>query len=100
MRPTLIVLVLAACAADAPSAPVSSFAKRVGSQITVDGKPFRFGGLNAYWLGLDENEGGVHCEQCAIVAGILSLARVWAIGAADRARAPAHSVCCARGRLA
>ena len=31
-----------------------SFVKRTGSQLTVDGKPFRFAGADMPWLGLDE----------------------------------------------
>ena len=33
----------------------SSFVKREGSNLVLDGKPFRFAGANCYWLGLDEN---------------------------------------------
>ncbi|GAA5938373.1 uncharacterized protein JCM15063_000718 [Sporobolomyces koalae] len=33
----------------------STFVKRSGSQLTLDGKPYRIVGPNIYWLGLDEN---------------------------------------------
>jgi mannan endo-1,4-beta-mannosidase len=32
---------------------------RSGSQLLLDGHPFRFGAANEYWLGLDENVGGI-----------------------------------------
>lgn len=35
------------------------FITRSGSLLYEDGKPFRFAGPNIYWLGLDENVGGV-----------------------------------------
>jgi len=37
-----------------------SFVTRRGSALYDGDFPFRFGGCNLYWLGLDENEGGVH----------------------------------------
>jgi hypothetical protein len=36
-----------------------SFVERDGARLTVDGNTFRFNGTNAYWLGLDENVGGI-----------------------------------------
>lgn len=36
------------------------FVVRSGSQLLLKGKPFRFSGANIYWLGLDENVGGVN----------------------------------------
>jgi len=36
-----------------------TFVKRVDSQLVLKGTPFRFSGTNIYWLGLDENVGGV-----------------------------------------
>ncbi|HYN97339.1 MAG TPA: carbohydrate binding domain-containing protein [Pilimelia sp.] len=35
------------------------FVTRSGTGLTLGGAPFRFGGPNIYWLGLDENVGGV-----------------------------------------
>ncbi|GAA2212856.1 hypothetical protein GCM10009850_083180 [Nonomuraea monospora] len=35
------------------------FVTRSDSRLSLDGKPFRFAGTNIYWLGLDENVGGV-----------------------------------------
>ncbi|QEO14438.1 cellulase family glycosylhydrolase [Agromyces intestinalis] len=32
---------------------------REGSRLLLDGRPFRFSGANIYWLGLDENVGGI-----------------------------------------
>ena len=37
----------------------TAFVARDGAALTVSGKPFRFAGTNIYWLGLDENVGGV-----------------------------------------
>jgi hypothetical protein len=37
----------------------SAFVQRDGTHLTLNGKPFRFAGPNLYWLGLDENVGGV-----------------------------------------
>lgn len=34
----------------------SGFVTRSGSQLLLNGKTFRFGGANIYWLGLDEND--------------------------------------------
>jgi len=36
------------------------FITRQGSSLYSGNQVFRYGGLNAYWLGLDENVGGVH----------------------------------------
>lgn len=35
----------------------STFVKRSGSKLTLDGQPFRIVGPNIYWLGLAENDG-------------------------------------------
>ncbi|GAA2001000.1 carbohydrate binding domain-containing protein [Microbacterium ulmi] len=47
----------------APTAPWSSmntdFVARDAARLTLGGAPFRFNGANLYWLGLDENVGGV-----------------------------------------
>ncbi|MCX2928053.1 mannose-6-phosphate isomerase, class I [Streptomyces sp. NEAU-W12] len=41
-----------------------AFVQRDGSTLTLQGKPFRFAGTHLYWLGLDENVGGVdHPER-------------------------------------
>ncbi|SPL96416.1 Endo-1,4-beta-mannosidase [[Actinomadura] parvosata subsp. kistnae] len=45
-------------ASPAPTDP-ARFVTRSDSRLTLDGKPFRFAGTNIYWLGLDENVGGV-----------------------------------------
>ncbi|MEJ5945987.1 carbohydrate binding domain-containing protein [Pseudokineococcus basanitobsidens] len=46
---------------DAPVGPSrnTSFVTREGGTLRLDGEPFRFSGPNIYWLGLDENVGGV-----------------------------------------
>ena len=38
----------------------SQFVTRSGATLQLDRKPFRSVGINMYWLGLDENVGGVH----------------------------------------
>src|SRR5438270_7602403 len=40
-------------------AVLSKFITRQGSQLRLNGKAFRFSGANIYWLGLDENVGGI-----------------------------------------
>lgn len=35
------------------------FVTRFGSQLLLNGKPFRYSGANIYWLGLDENTGSI-----------------------------------------
>ncbi|HEX2858107.1 MAG TPA: carbohydrate binding domain-containing protein [Propionibacteriaceae bacterium] len=37
----------------------NAFVQRDGTHLTLDGRQFRFSGPNMYWLGLDENVGGV-----------------------------------------
>lgn len=54
----------AVSAASTASAPPlvsqnTSFVERDGSRLTLDGETFRASGTNIYWLGLDENVGGV-----------------------------------------
>src|ERR1700737_262489 len=41
------------------AAPSDRFVTRQGDRLLLDGRPFRFGGANIYWLGLDENVGGI-----------------------------------------
>lgn len=41
-------------------ATVSGFVTRSGSQLMLGNTPFRFAGTNIYWLGLDENVGGIN----------------------------------------
>ncbi|HEY3994013.1 MAG TPA: hypothetical protein VGM01_14190 [Ktedonobacteraceae bacterium] len=51
------------------SQAANSFVTRSGSQLLLNGQPFRFAGPNIYWLGLEENTGsgicrGVSKEAC------------------------------------
>jgi mannan endo-1,4-beta-mannosidase len=39
---------------------VNAFLARNKTQLMLNGSPVRFGGANLYWLGLDENENGIH----------------------------------------
>ncbi|SBT43460.1 carbohydrate binding domain-containing protein [Micromonospora auratinigra] len=41
-----------------PSRSGTAFVVRDGTRLSLAGRPFRFAGPNAYWLGLDENVGG------------------------------------------
>ncbi len=41
------------------SAAEDRFVRSVGNQLVLNGQPFRFAGANIYWLGLDENVGGI-----------------------------------------
>jgi hypothetical protein len=63
----LAVLSLAFSAGPAPAAGRSDFVQRDGTRLTLQGKPFRFAGPNAYWLGLDENVGGIDPSDPATV---------------------------------
>ena len=42
--------------------PITTFVTRSGASLLDGGSgvPLRFGFCNAYWLGLDENENGIH----------------------------------------
>lgn len=37
----------------------TGFVRREGSELRLGDRPFRFSGANLYWLGLDENVGGI-----------------------------------------
>ncbi len=56
-------LVTIAVAGPSPSpahaSTVNGFVTKSGSTLQLNGSPFRFAGANMYWLGLDENVGGV-----------------------------------------
>jgi len=54
------MLLLVVGASPTRLASVGGFLTRSGSTLLAGGNPYRAGGMNAYWLGLDENEGGVH----------------------------------------
>ncbi|REE91708.1 cellulase (glycosyl hydrolase family 5) [Paenibacillus taihuensis] len=52
----LLFSTLLALLAPAPAqASVTGFVTRSGSQLLLNGQPFRFGSANIYWLGVDEN---------------------------------------------
>lgn len=53
----------------------ASFVTREGSQLTLDGRRFRFAGPNIYWLGLDENVGGVDYPTYFRIRDALQTAR-------------------------
>ena len=92
MRALLSLLLLAAAAGASPpaAAPTTGFLTRNGSTLLAPGgSAFRAGGIDAYWLGLDENEGGVHypthfriSDGLASIAGFLgpTLVRAHTVG--------------------
>jgi mannan endo-1,4-beta-mannosidase len=49
---TALIAVAAVLALSAPARAADSFVVRSGAKLTVNGKPFRFGGANVEWLGL------------------------------------------------
>jgi mannan endo-1,4-beta-mannosidase len=62
-RTAIIAMTVIATSAAVPTqafahAP-APFVTRDGSRLKIGEKPFRFAGTNLYWLGLDENVGGV-----------------------------------------
>ncbi|MBX0326323.1 glycoside hydrolase family 5 protein [Oscillochloris sp. ZM17-4] len=88
----VIVITLAQCgdaarpATPAPAAPptpspiptptiAATFVERQGSTLTLAAQPFRFAGSNIYWLGLDENVGGVDYPSPFRVSDALATAR-------------------------
>ena len=56
----LLLVVGLAAAALAPPARAAGFITRRGATLWDGAKAYRAAGVNAYWLGLDENVGGVH----------------------------------------
>ena len=56
-KPLLLAWLLGSVVTAVPTS--SSFVEVTSTgRLTLDGKPFRFGGANLYWLGLDENVKG------------------------------------------
>jgi mannan endo-1,4-beta-mannosidase len=49
------IFVIGLLIVSADAAPETNDVTRNGSQLLLNGKPFRFSGGNVYWLGLDEN---------------------------------------------
>lgn len=77
---TVAAALLPAAAAPASAAPEdwtslnSTFVQRDGSRLVLDGDTFRFSGPNIYWLGLDENVGGVDYPTAFRIADALDAA--------------------------
>lgn len=78
-------LVLGAAAATAALTPHSAsahpatgnpFVTRAGTRLRLGDRPFRFAGTNIYWLGLDENVGGVGYPTCFRIRDALDTATV------------------------
>lgn len=53
----------------------ASFVQRDGNSLVLDQEPFRFGGANIYWLGLDENVGGIQYPTYYRIRNALLTAR-------------------------
>lgn len=62
--------------ADPPSRTADAFVQREGTSLTLQGEPFRFAGTNLYWLGLDENVGGIDHLTCFRTDDALKTVRV------------------------
>ena len=64
------------------TATASSFVTRSGSQLQLDGRPWRVTGVNMYWLGLDENvtdaSGPTYPTHAAVDNGFAAAASVHA----------------------
>ncbi|GAA4965936.1 cellulase family glycosylhydrolase [Actinoplanes utahensis] len=63
-RTAIAAFSLAAASAALPTPALASgdarrFVTRDGARLLLGGRPFRFAGTNLYWLGLDENVGGI-----------------------------------------
>jgi hypothetical protein len=70
------------------------FVERHGNRLSVNGQPFRFAGTNVYWIGLDENVGGVDYPTTFRVNDALATAKE--MGATVIRAHAAVSVGCAR----
>lgn len=53
----------------------SEFVVKEGTRLMLGGKPFRFAGPNVYWLGLDENTGGIEWPTAFRVLDALDTAK-------------------------
>ena len=74
--PLLLTTTLAALPALAADKPVSSFVKQEGGQLTLNGKPFRFGGTNNYYMHYKSNEAIDDVLDNAAAMG-LKVIRIW-----------------------
>ncbi|HEY3868110.1 MAG TPA: hypothetical protein VGM10_07155 [Actinocrinis sp.] len=84
-RALAVATAAAACAAalfaSAPSParagmPGDSFVTRAGTRLELQDRQFRFAGANIYWLGLDENVGGVAYPTYFRIDDALRTARI------------------------
>jgi mannan endo-1,4-beta-mannosidase len=53
----------------------TGFVQRDGTRLVLDGRTFRYGGANIYWLGLDQNVGGIAYPTPFRIADALETAR-------------------------
>ncbi|WP_327009924.1 cellulase family glycosylhydrolase [Dactylosporangium sp. NBC_01737] len=80
-RSALVLGAAAAAAAFTPAAAAAhpatgaAFVTRDGTRLRLGGRPFRFAGTNIYWLGLDENVGGVAYPTSFRIRDALDTAR-------------------------
>lgn len=56
---SLLFIAMASSLPQATASSVSGFVTKSGSTLQLNGSSFKFAGANMYWLGLDENVGGV-----------------------------------------
>lgn len=72
----VLTLVLTRQVSRQPTHAVSvKFIERSGSQLLLNGNIFRFSGANIYWLGLDENVGGINYPTAFRVDDALATAK-------------------------
>lgn len=65
--PTMLVAPASAAPVSGPAQQESTFVTKSGNQLMLGDTRFRFSGDNEYWLGLDENVGGVNPADPATV---------------------------------
>ena len=81
VRLLLLLVCPARAAPHAHAVPTRGFVSRRGTRLFVDGGdglvPYRAAGVNAYWLGLDENVDGVHFPTRWRITDALSTVAGW-----------------------
>jgi hypothetical protein len=74
-RPSFLAFLFCVFLAGTLGAQVTGFVTRSGSTLQLNGSTFRYAGANIYWLGLDENVGGVAYPTNFRVTDALSTAK-------------------------
>lgn len=81
-RSILFSLSLALCStsvatSSSHSTALTGFLTRINSTLIDGGKSVRFAGINTYWLGLDENEGGVEYPTHFRITDVMQTISGW-----------------------